>query len=260
MQDRRLPRLLTAIQEEEALLGCDRRTRGEAGSEGAPEGASERVAAMQRMSEPLDPAFRKQLTALLLRPEGEQGDVISLADRKARSTPTGRGRRSVQVAIGVALAAGVAAIALPRFLMNGQAPEYSLEVAERNSALLGAPSPAPEGAVRVHRGACIELTLRPISQHERTLNTSVLLVPKSGSAPLAWPITLRQTDGGLLRQEGPCATLPSAAGSGEWNIVVAYGQQLPSQEELMQSLAAQSLARAGARAWAAVQKPLQITD
>lgn len=268
MQNRRFQSLLRAVEEEELIERCDQRIRGEGRAEEHPAepgegsaavGQSERARALWAMSEPLDASFREQLAAILERP-AQPAQQRPAAQRVGAEPKRARGRW-LQAGAGLALAAGLAALILPRLLLQrgtGEAlPVLSLELAERDTALLAAPTPAGASGLRAHQGGCIELTLRPMRSYEGELETTAVLLSRSSpnQPPVVWPMAVRKTAAGTLRQDGPCVSLPSVATPGDWQLVIAYGSRLPQPSELVRQLSAPP---DPSRTWTTVQQPLQI--
>lgn len=268
MQNPRFPGLLRAVEEEELLERCDQRIRGEQRAEERPEELgerpaadeqSERARALQAMSEPLDAAFREQMAALLERP-AQPALQRPAAQRVGAEKKQARGRW-IQAGAGLALAAGLGAIFLPRLLSqrgtSEALPVLALELAERDTALMAAPTPAGGGGLRAHQGGCIELTLRPMHSYEGELETAAVLLSRSSPSqpPVSWPLTIQKTAAGTLRQDGPCVQLPAAVTPGDWQLVIAYGSRLPQPSDLVRLLGAPP---APSRTWATVQQPLQI--
>lgn len=254
--------LLAATQQDEQLELCDERARGNktaAEVDAALGTASPRLQRIRQMSEPLTVEQRDRLVAQLLRSAPSQPSLIAVpSGAVARNLPTRRTRTLGLSASGLALAASIALyVAGP--LVGEQLPALALEVAEHNSAVLGAPTLVGPADNPVHPGSCLELRLRPERSYSTELQTAVWVVAKGADAapqPVPWPVQLHRTEKGMLQLDA-CAPLPGAVGPGSWQIAVVYGRELPPAAAVWKTLAPPTAGTAAAK-WQIAWKPLQV--
>lgn len=262
MQKPHFQSLLEAVAEDESLESCDRLARGKVKSEEVEaqlNGASARMQALRRMSEPLSADLRKQLGDILERP-AEAAAVAPVAPI-ARRPRVKRSPYAAPLGIALALAAGVAMVAMPRLFRSETLPEFTLEAAARDGQVLGGPATATVGVVHAKKGSCLELTLRPKRRYQGALSAQLFLIPQSSGAPVVWSTMPYQSEAGTLRPDGPCTPLPAHVEAGEWRLVAAYGSRLPDEATLREILAhAPQSGPAHGNGWATVTQTLQISN
>jgi hypothetical protein len=269
MDKAKLKQMLIAANQDDQRELCDQLISGQKSElevDAALADADPTIKELRRLSAPLSPAFKERLVAQLLQVEAaSQGVPATPAPaativpiESARRDSVGRKPRRVSPVVyglgGLAAAAGFLLLMLPR---SAELPQMSLELTEHSGKTLSPSVPAPPAARRVvSRGGCIEIGLRPAKRYDGAVKTRAILFQRP-DAPLTWPVELQQSESGLIRQEGPCAQLPSQVSGGTWQLAVAYGAKLPSDAELARSVAATSPPQAG---WAYVTTELQVLD
>jgi len=229
-------KLLEAVAEDEALESCDRLTRGEVKSEEVEaqlSGASERVQALRSMSEPLSAELRKRLGDILERP----AETVPLSPPIPLRARPRLPRYAVPLGASLALAAGIAMLVIPQQFRSESLPEFALETGVHDNQVLGTAATATAGVVHAKKDSCLELTLRPNTRYHGALSAQLFLIPPSGGTPLSWSSLPTQSAAGTLRSEGPCIRLPASVEPGEWQLVAAYGSQLPDANTLRDVLA-----------------------
>lgn len=263
MNRHQLRQIVKALEEDEQRELCDQRMQGHTSAaevDAALAQASPQLRELRRHSEPLREAFKQQLFEQMLAPpaaaklpppaQGAQG-VLSLQDHRRRV-------RVAWYAVGAALAvaASLAVAVGPRLLTSATPPLLALELsAHTTKSHLGAAASEPKaGDLAVERGGCIKIALRPKERHQQALRTQLFLY-QDPARPLPWPVSLETAETGLLRQQGPCAQLPTEAGPGRWIVVATYGRTLPSPEDAAGVAAAGAAAGSG---WNYDARPLQI--
>lgn len=254
--------LLVAVEEDEQLQLCDELARGDktaAAVDAALGQASPRLQRVRQMSEPLTAEQKDRLVALLLQPAPAQPTLAVVSGAAATPKPAARRTRTMGFfAAGLAIAASVAVyVSWPRD--KEQLPVLALEVAEHNSAVLGAPTPAEPAGVQVHPRSCLDLRLRPERSYSGELQTAVWFVADRADAaqkPVPWPVQLRRVETGLLQLD-TCAPLPSEVGPGSWQLAVFYGDKLPTAAEAGKVLATPAAGIAEAN-WHIARQPLQV--
>lgn len=263
---RSLADLVAAAHDDEQLQLCDELARGDKTAAEVDAALAQlgprlrlRIERLRQMSSPLDTGQKNQLVALLLQPAPAKQTALSVMSGGVGTTkaPLRRSRTTLYAA-GLALAASAAVyVAWPRD--NEPLPELALEVVEHNPAVLSAPVPAGPGRMQVHAGNCLELRLRPMQSYGVELQTLLWLVAEDTSAPrqpVPWPVTMHQTDKGLLQLD-TCEKLPAVVGPGNWQLAVVYGRKLPPSDTIAQALTAPA-GRLAPTTWQVMRQPLQV--
>ena len=288
MADRRFPHLLQALDDEEHLDRLDRLTRGEAQPEepdAALTDASPRIQTLHQLSAAPDPAFQARLADLLLStpattPESRPAPTtaslpapataatpglatVTPLHPRVKPVPKPSGQAAWTLISGLALAAAVGIVVLPRLFPDETLPTMALDVHVREAQMMGAPSSPSEPVLRAPRAGCLELSLRPSHRYHGAISTQLALIPQGRNGTvLPWPARMLPRDGGTLRSEGTCVPLPPAAGPGRWRIAVAYGTQLPDEATFFQLAQSENPAppSTSKQTWQIARQPLEITE